>query len=151
MRTKKLIRKESTCSHKSLITKLHQRRPQNGDKPCFHEVHAQYRVIGCPIPEKRNERKEGWQAPEPEPGTRKWSWNSQKTRETSPGTLPQTKRTEEMMMEQNARIPGTKKSWWNKTVSWKMKTTFSSRAVWATSPVTLAGTRNRWWNRVPEE
>ena len=43
----------------------------------------------------------------------------EKTRETTPGTLPETKRTEEMMMEQNARIPGTKKSWWNKTVSWK--------------------------------
>ena len=43
----------------------------------------------------------------------------EKTREATPGTLPETKRTEEMMMEQNARIPGTKKSWWKKTVSWK--------------------------------
>ena len=40
----------------------------------------------------------------------------QKTRETIPGTLPGTKRTEEMMTEQNARIPGTKKSWWKKLV-----------------------------------
>ena len=31
--------------------------------------------MGCPDPEKRNERKEGRQAPEPEPGTRR----SQKT------------------------------------------------------------------------
>ena len=40
----------------------------------------------------------------------------QKTRETIPGTLPGTKRTEEMMTEQNARIPGTKISWWKKLV-----------------------------------
>ena len=139
--------------------------------------------IGRPIPGKK--RKEGRQAPEPEPGTRRSqkitiennplpekgkkekgetnpgtlagtrrkkeimmehnatilrryygdkphnpSWNQmepghddgtecQKTTETIPGTLPESKRTEEMMMEQNARILGTKKTWWNKTVSWK--------------------------------
>ena len=43
----------------------------------------------------------------------------QKTTEMIPGTLPESKRTEEMMMEQNAGILGTKKTWWNKTVSWK--------------------------------
>ena len=32
----------------------------------------------------------------------------QKTRDTNPGTLPETKKTEDMMMEQNARIPRTK-------------------------------------------
>ena len=49
--------------------KLHQ--PPNSNKPCFHDVHAQQNFIGRPIPEKRNERKEGRQAPEPEPGTRR--------------------------------------------------------------------------------
>ena len=39
------------------------------------------------------------------------------TRETSPTTLPGTRWSQDMMMEQNARIPGTKKSWWNKIVS----------------------------------
>ena len=65
---------------------------------------------------RERERERGRESPEPgnEDGT-----ECQKTRETIPGTLPETKRTEEMMMKQNARIPGTKKSWRNKTVSWK--------------------------------
>ena len=98
----------------------------------------------------------------------------EKTRETTPGTLPETKRIEEMMMEQNVRIPGTKKSWWNKTVSWKswephsVPEPFGQQAPepqpepWnddgtgcqksmETSPGTLAGTRKGWWNRMPKE
>ena len=54
----------------------------------------------------------------PEPGNEDET-KCQKTRETIPGTLPENKRIEEMMMEQNARIPRTKKSRWNKPVSWK--------------------------------
>ena len=64
----------------------------------------------------------------------------QKTRETIPGTLPETKRTEEMMMEQNARIPGTNLVEQNCFLK-ELRTPFSSRDVWATSPKTLAGTR----------
>ena len=54
--------------------------------------------------------------PYPEPGNEDET-KCQKTRERIPGTLPENKRTEEMMMEQNARIPKTKKSRWNKPVS----------------------------------
>ena len=63
---------------------------------------------------ERNARRLGRQSPEPcpEPGNEDGT-ECQNTRETIPGTLPETKRSEEMMMEQNARIPGTKKSWWN--------------------------------------
>ena len=55
------------------------------------------------------------------PGTRKWRWNRmpEDYRETIPRTLPGNKRNQEMMIQQNARIPGTRKSWWNKTVSCK--------------------------------
>ena len=51
---------------------------------------------------EQNVRRLGRQSPEPypEPGT-----ECQKTRETSPGTLPETKRTEEMMVEQNEEYP----------------------------------------------
>ena len=80
----------------------------------------------------------GRQAPQPflEPdGT-----ECQKAKETIPGTLPETKRTEEMMVEQNARIPGTnlvEKICFLK----ELRTPFSFRDVWGTSPGTLAGTR----------
>ena len=33
----------------------------------------------------------------------------------------------------------------------ELRTPFSSRAVWATSPGSLAGTRTWWWNRMPKE
>ena len=73
-------------------------------------------VIACPIPEKRNERKEGRQAAEPEPGTRRsqkvtmehhplpFERKRKNSRETSPGTLAGTKRKEEIMMEHNATV-----------------------------------------------
>ena len=58
---------------------------------------------------EQNARKPGRQSPEPypEPGNEDGT-KCQKTRETIPGTLPETKRIEEIMMEQNARIPGIK-------------------------------------------
>ena len=58
------------------------------------------------------------QEPYPEPGNEDGT-GCQKTRETVPGTLPETTRIEEMMTEQNARIFGTKKLWWNMFFSWK--------------------------------
>ena len=56
--------------------------------------------------------------PEPylEPGNQDGT-ECQKTRETIPGTLPETKRIEEMMMHRMPEYPEPKKSWWNKTVS----------------------------------
>ena len=55
---------------------------------------------------EQNARRLGRQSPEPypEPGNEDGT-ECQKTGETIPGTLPENKRTEEMMMEQNARIP----------------------------------------------
>ena len=69
---------------------------------------------------EQNARRLGRQSPEPypEPGNEDGT-ECQKTRETTPGTLPETKRIKEMMMEQNAKIPGPKKTWWNKSFSWK--------------------------------
>ena len=49
----------------------------------------------------------------------KMEQNARRLRETILRTLPETKRTKGTMMEQNARIPRTKKTWRNKTVSWK--------------------------------
>ena len=51
--------------------KLHQDRPRTATNHVSHDVHAQQNFIGRPNSEKRNERKEGRQAPEPEPGTRR--------------------------------------------------------------------------------
>ena len=70
-------------------------------------------LIACPIPEKRNERKEGRQAAEPEPGTSRsqkitilFLRKEKKEKEgTSPGTLAGTRRKEEIMMEHIAAIP----------------------------------------------
>ena len=57
---------------------------------------------------EQNARRLWRQSPEPnpEPGNEDGT-ACRKTRETIPGTLPETKRSEEMMMEQNARIPRT--------------------------------------------
>ena len=76
---------------------------------------------------------------------------------------------EEMMMEQNARIPGTNLVEQNCFLK-DLRTPFSSRDVWARNPSqnqeimmeqdakrvgdkpgTLAGTRKGWWNRMPKE
>ena len=89
----------------------------------------------------------GRQAPQPvlEPdGTRTWWWK------TIPGTLPETKSTEEMMMEQNARIPGTNLMEQHCFLK-ELRTPFSSKGFWGTSPGTLAGTRKWWWNRMLKE
>ena len=75
------------------------------------------------------------QEPCPKPGNENET-KIQKTRETIAGTLPETTRIEEMMTEQNVRIFGTKKSWWNIFFLDELRTPFSSRAVWATRPGT---------------
>ena len=51
------------------INKLHQHRPQTATNHVSTTFMRNKDVMGCPIPEKRNERKEGRQAPEP--GTRR--------------------------------------------------------------------------------
>ena len=61
--------------------KLHQHRPETATNHVSTTFMRNKEFIGCPIPEKRNERKEGRQAPEPEPGTRK---NQKITMEHSP-------------------------------------------------------------------
>ena len=67
-------------------------------------------------PTGQNARRLGKQPLEPYPRNEDET-ECQKPRERIPGTLPKTKRIKEMMMEQNARIPTTKKSRWNKPVS----------------------------------
>ena len=77
----------------------------------------------------QNARRLGKQPLEPssEPGNEDET-ECQKTRETIPGTLPETKRTEEMMMEQNARIPRTKKIMVEQNcLLEELRTPFSSR------------------------
>ena len=59
--------------------------------------------IGRPIPEKRNERKEGRQAPEPEPGTRQ---NQKITMEHNP--LPE-KRKKRKVRKKNGTLAGTRR------------------------------------------
>ena len=51
------------------LNKLHQHRPQTATNHVSTTFMRNKDVMGCPIPEKRNERKEGRQAPEP--GTRR--------------------------------------------------------------------------------
>ena len=51
--------------------KLHQHRPQTATNHVSTTFMHNKEFIPCPIPEKRNERKEGRQAAEPEPGTRR--------------------------------------------------------------------------------
>ena len=83
---------------------------------------------------EQNARRLGRQSPEPypEPGHEDGT-ECQKNRETIPGTLPATKMIEEMMMEQNARIPGTNLVEQNCFLK-DLRTPFSSRDVWARNP-----------------
>ena len=53
------------------LYKLHQHRPQTATNHVSTTFMRNKEFIGRPIPETRNERKEGRQAPEPEPGTRR--------------------------------------------------------------------------------
>ena len=87
--------------------KLHQHRPQTATNHVSTTFMRNKEFIGCPIPEKRNERKEGRQTPEPQPGPRRSQkitmehnplpghvdgTECQKTRETIPGTLAGTRK-----------------------------------------------------------
>ena len=110
--------------------KLHQHRPQTATNHVSTTFMRNKEFIPRPIPEKRNERKEGRQAAEPEPGTRRsqkitmehhplpFERKRKKSRETSPGTLAGTRRKEEITMDHNATVlrrqaprpPGTR---WN--------------------------------------
>ena len=72
---------------------------------------------------EQNARRLGRQSPQPypEPGNEDGT-ECQKTGETIPGTLPETKGPRKWWwnkMPEYYRIPGTQKSRWNKTVSWK--------------------------------
>ena len=121
--------------------KLHQHRPQTATNHVSTTFMRNSEFIGRPIPEKRNERKEGRQAPEPEPGTRQ---NQKITMEHNPlpekrkkrkvrkknGTLAGTRRKEEIMMEHNA----------------------TTQRRQAPQPfLEPDGTTTWWWNRMPED
>ena len=56
---------------KAAQAKLHQHKPQTATNHVSTTFMRNKEFIPCPFPEKRNERKEGRQAAEPEPGTRR--------------------------------------------------------------------------------
>ena len=76
-----------------------------GDKP--HD-HSWYQMEPGQVEQNARRLERHSQEPYTEPGNEDGT-GCQKTRETIPGTLPETTRIEEMMTEQNARLFGTKK------------------------------------------
>ena len=86
---------------------IHQHRPQTATNHVSTTFMRNKEFIGCPIPEKRNERKEGRQTPEPQPGPRRSQkitmehnplpghvdgTECQNSRETIPGTQAGTRK-----------------------------------------------------------
>ena len=97
-------------SVRCLKDKLHQHRPQTATNHISTTFVCNKELIGHPVPEKRKPKK---------------------SRETSPGTLAKTRRTQDIMMEHNP-FPNTRKE----------------RKVGRNPP---EGTRKWRWNRMPQE